>query len=98
MAYFIIPLYIGKEDMELYDQGAVTVLLKTEFKKLVKIVDRLRKIDSIIKEDNILGNVIFESDVFAVEKFQQMIDKRIWDNEDKFWNKMKELEEFIKTY
>jgi hypothetical protein len=53
---------MDKEEMEMEDDPAVVKLLRSEFKKLVKIVDNLRKVDSIIKEDDVLGSVEFECD------------------------------------
>lgn len=52
MAYIIIPLLLSKEEIELFNNDAINKLIKTEFKKLINIVDNLRKIDSAITEEN----------------------------------------------
>ncbi len=58
----MIPLYLDKEETEMYDDPAIQKLLKSEYKKLIKIVDNLRKVDTFIKEDCILDCVEFECD------------------------------------
>ena len=63
MAYIVIPLFINKSDLELWNDEAVQKLIKTEFKKLAVICKELRKVDSFITEDNLFGKVKYESSI-----------------------------------
>ena len=63
MAYIIVPLFINKSDLELWNDEAVQKLVKTEFKKLALICKELKKIDSYINEANIFSKVKYECDM-----------------------------------
>ena len=80
--------------MEMEDDPAVVKLLRSEFKKLVKIVDNLRKVDSIIKEDDVLGSVEFECDFQSAEFIKEFAKKITVSSDEKWYQNMKELEEF----
>lgn len=92
MSYFIIPLYLDKEEMEMEDDPAVQKLLRSEYKKLIKIVDNLRKIDSIIKEDCVLDCVEFECDFQSQEQLKEFAKKISLRGDEKWYQEMKELE------
>ena len=66
---------LGKEDIELFNEGAISELMKTEFKKLAKIIENLRKVDGSITEDNILGKVEFDCDFTDIDKLKKIYDK-----------------------
>ena len=90
MAYIVVPLFINKSDLELWNDEAVQKLIKTEFKKLAIICKELKKVDSFINEANIFGKVKYESNVNI--DFEECVKRIFKKGEDRFNEKMNRLE------
>ena len=90
MSYIVVPLFIDKQMLELWNDEAVQKLIKTEFKKLAVICKELKKVDSFITEAGLFGRVKYESDMGM--DTEEVVKKVFKKNEDKFNEKLDKLE------
>ncbi len=69
--------------------------MKTEFKKLAKIIENLRKVDGSITEDNILRKVEFDCDFTDIDKLKKIYDKVQMKNDEMFYEKLEKLGKWV---